>query len=439
MKRFIYKELLKWKTSKDRKPLLLQGARQVGKTYLINEFGTKEYANFIQLNFEQESDLVSLFEGSLHPDNIIQNISLYLNKPIEAKDTLIFFDEVQISPQAIFSLKYFHELKPEFHIIAAGSLLGVSVGRQTAFPVGKVNFLTLFPMDFGEFLIANNEKLLYESMIDTQNAKQFPDIIHNKLNEYFKKFLYTGGMPEVVQKYIETNDMVQVRNIQKDILKSYERDFSKYAGKKESVKISEIWKSIPNQIARENKKFKFSDVRKKSRASMYEQTIQWLKNAGLIIVVDNLKTPKLPLSGYADISKFKIYLFDTGLLGAMLNLSTKLILFPDKLFSEYNGAFIENYVAQELKSIGFEEFYYWTSRGQAEVDFIINFDDRIIPIEVKSGTNLKMKSLKSYADKYHPELLVRLSPRNYIKSDKFINIPLYSLFIINEILKRELR
>ena len=217
---------------------------------------------------------------------------------------------------------------------------------------------------------------------------------------------------------------------------SYERDFSKYTGKKESIKTLELWQSIPAQLAKENKKFKYSDVRKKGRSSMYEQTIQWLKNAGLIIIVNNLKTSKIPLSGYTDFSKFKIYLFDTGLLGAMLNLSSNMILYPDKLFKEYNGAFIENYVAQEMTVMGFDKLYYWTSRGDAEVDFIIQYNDKILPVEVKSGTNLRMKSLKIYAEKFNPDLLIRISPRNLIMSDNFINIPLYALFLLKKLLEK---
>ena len=430
MKRILYINLINWKKNKRRKPLLLQGARQVGKTYLVNEFGNNEYKNFIYLNFEQTPDLGTLFKKELSPVKIIENISLYIGRKINSKDTLIFFDEIQASPLALTSLKYFYEQAPELHIIAAGSLLGVSIGKESPFPVGKVNFMTLYPMSFFEYLIAFNENLIAEKLSNTTEIKALPQALHEKLLPHLKKYMFLGGMPEVVKDYLENKDIGAVRQIQNEILEAYKRDFSKYTERNQAVKISELWNSIPYQLAKENKKFKYSDVRKNSRASTYNQTIEWLSKAGLIHIANNISNPKLPLSGYADNSKFKIYMHDTGLLAAMLNIPPSLILEPTSLFSEYNGAFTENFVATELIASGYNNLFYWTSKSDAEVDFIIEKNNKIYPVEVKSGLSRNKKSLRSYEDKYKPELIYRLSPRNFNQSDNFINLPLYALTYI---------
>jgi predicted AAA+ superfamily ATPase len=433
VKRKLYKQLINWKNNPKRKPLILQGARQVGKTYLVSQFGKQEYQQFIYLNFEQTLDLSSLFLENLIPENIIENISLYLGKKIDHANTLLFFDEIQAAPKALTSLKYFYEQAPEYHIIAAGSLLGVSVGKSISFPVGKVNFLQMYPMNFSEYLTALGEEQLAQKIATLDTIQAFPEIIHNKLLKYYKQYLYIGGMPEVVKSYIETRDISEVRLIQKELLEAYKRDFSKYTDKNQAVKTAELWQSIPYQLAKENKKFKYSEVRKKARASTFEQTIEWLKGAGLINTAYNISTPKLPLSGYADYSKFKIYLLDTGLLGAMLNLSSKMIIEPGAIFKEYNGAFIENYVAQELTAQEISPLFYWTSKSYAEVDFIIEKHHKILPLEVKSGTNLNLKSLQNYAAKYKPAYIFRTSPRNFVQSNQFINIPLYAVSAIQNI------
>ena len=425
MKRTLYKNLLNWKNSNKRKPLLLQGARQVGKTYLVNEFAQREYSNYVYLNFEQNSDLKTLFTDNLAPDNIINNISLYIGRKIFSTDTLIFFDEIQTVPKAITSLKYFYEQAPEYHIISAGSLLGVSVGKQSSFPVGKVNFMTLYPMSFFEYLNAFGEELLAKNLINIKKPEPLPDILHKKMLKHLKMYLYLGGMPEVLQTYLNEKDIAFARKIQNEILEAYQRDFSKYTDKSQAIKTSELWQSIPYQLSKENKKFKYGDVRKKARASTFEQTIEWLRKAGLIHLAYNISVSKIPLSGYADYSKFKIYLHDTGLLGAMLNLSSDIIIEPNELFSEYNGSFIENFVANELVANGNKELFYWTSRSDAEVDFVLQLQNEIYPIEVKSGTSRNLKSLRSYAEKYNPKLIYRISPRNFMQSENFINIPLY--------------
>jgi len=432
MKRYIYSDLLNWKKSKARKPLLLQGARQVGKTYVISQFGKNEYAHFIYLNFEQDKTLRSFFEGQLKPLQILEDIGLYLGIKIESKNSLIFFDEIQEAPNAITALKYFYEKNPEFHIIAAGSLLGVSVGKDHSFPVGKVNFLSMYPLNFVEFLEAAGEKALADLILHGA-LRKLPEAIHEKLNNYFKKYLFLGGMPEVLADYFQNKDISSARNIQNELIKAYERDFSKYTDKNQAIKTMEVWNSIPSQLARESKKFKYSEVKKKARAAHYAQTIEWLKGAGLINVVYNISTPKIPLSGYADRSKFKIYLFDTGLLGAILKLPSSAIITPDKLFEDYNGAFIESYAACEMSAANITELFYWTSKSDAEVDFVIQHEERVIPIEIKSGKSLNTKSIRSYANKYKPKFVVRSSPRNYEQRDDFFNLPLYWLSRVLEL------
>jgi predicted AAA+ superfamily ATPase len=433
MKRSVYDKLISWKNDNKRKPLLLQGARQVGKTYLINEFGHKEYTNFIYLNFEQNPELSSLFQNELKPEKIINNISLYLGQKITSDNTLIFFDEIQAAPKALTALKYFCEETPEYHIISAGSLLGVSVGKESSFPVGKVNFMKLYPMSFFEYLYAFGENLLADDLLSKTQLEPLTELIHEKLLSHLKLYLFLGGMPEVLQDYSDNKDINSVRKIQNEILEAYKRDFSKYTEKSQAIKTSELWNSIPYQLAKENKKFKFSDVRKKARAATFEQTIEWLNKAGLINVVHNISTPKLPLSGYTDNSKFKIYLLDSGLLAAMLNLSSDIIIKPTEIFSEYNGAFIENFVASELISSGFKDLFYWTSKSDAEVDFIFQDGNIIFPLEVKSGLNRNIKSLRSYENKYKPKLLFRCSPRNFSQHDNFINSPLYAVFTLRNI------
>ncbi len=439
MERFLYKQLLTWKSQGKRKPLLLQGARQVGKTYLLKEFAGKEYADCAYFNFEQTPELRSLFDSSLEPGILIEALGAFIGRKIEPGSTLIFFDEIQAFPRALTSLKYFCEEAPQYHIVSAGSLLGVSVGKTTNFPVGKVSFMTLYPMSFFEYLAALGENMLLQLLEEKRTTiaaspEPLPEIFHEKLTRLFKYYLYTGGMPEVVQDYITGKNIEQVRKIQKEILGAYERDFSKYSTAGEAVRVSKIWRSIPVQLARENKKFKYNDAIKNGRASRLETAVEWLRKAGLIYTVYNIKTPKLPLSGYTDPGKFKIYMMDTGLLGALLEAPSQVIILGDKLFSEYKGAFIENYAAKEL--IGHmesEEVFYWTSKSEAEVDFVLSIAGSIFPLEVKSGMSGKAKSLKLYAEKYHPLRIFRASPRNFTKDGDLINIPLYALALFPQI------
>ena len=438
MKRLLFKELVNWKNSNLRKPLLLQGARQVGKTFLITEFGKSEFKHYVYLNFEQTPHLKSLFADDLSPTQIIENIGLYKGEKIDPEETLIIFDEIQIAPQAITSLKYFYEQAPEYYVIAAGSLLGVSVGKTSSFPVGKVAFMTLYPMTFHEYLLAFDEELIANSILNIKEIISLPELLHSKLMKLFKLYLYLGGMPEVVQDFVNHGDIASVRRILNEILEAYSRDFSKHTDKAQAVKTAELWSSIPAQLARENKKFKYGDVRKGGRTSSFEQTIQWLKGAGLVNVVYNISKPGLPLAGYANYSMFKIYLFDTGLLGAMLKINSEIIIKPTQIFAEYNGAFIENIITSELVAAGEKELFYWTSKSDAEVDYLVENRNAVYPIEVKSGSSRNLRSLRSYAEKYNPRLIIRLSPRNFIRDGPFLNIPLYAAFALRNIIGKQI-
>ena len=289
-------------------------------------------------------------------------------------------------------------------------------------------------MSFTEYLIAAGEELFIEKLNSIDEIVPFQEAIHEKMLYHLKLYLFLGGMPEVINDYIENRDITSARSIQIDILAAYERDFSKYTGKNQAMKTSEFWNSIPRQLAKENKKFKYRDIKKTARTNMYEQTIEWLRKAGLVLMAYNLESPKIPLSAYADFSKFKVYMNDVGLLAAKLNITSDQIVLPDALFKEFNGAFIENFIAQELASTGNSHLFYWTSKSDAEVDFILESENKIYPLEVKSGTSRNTKSLQSYAFKYNPDKLLRTSPRNLIQSDKFINIPLYAIGLLGKLI-----
>ena len=424
MKRSLMKELKKWKKKPDRKPLLIQGARQVGKTWLIKEFGKTMYEHMIYLNFEEQPDLQKLFEKSLSAQYLIEQISLYIGSDISKSETLIVFDEIQACTEALTSLKYFYEQRPELNIVAAGSLLGVSLRKRTPFPVGKVNFLTLHSLSFSEFISASGNEILSTHFVEI-SRKETSTVVHDQLLELFKRYLFTGGMPAVVKSWINEKAPEKVREIQMEIVKAYQNDFSKYSTASEAIKIGEVWKTIPSILSKENKKFKYKDITPSARASTYRTAIEWLEKAGLINLSYCLKTPKIPMSGYSDPSIFKTYFHDVGLLGAMLNVPSKMIIEKDALFSEYNGAFIENFTASELLRSGEEELFYWSSKSDAEIDFISLLDDNIVPIEVKSGYSRRKKSLQSYNKKYSPKYLIRISPREFDISDNFFNIPIY--------------
>lgn len=427
MKRTAYQDLMTWKSSTARKPLLVQGARQVGKTWLLKEFGRKEYTTCAYFNFEETPALASLFDGDLQPDKVIEALSAYQDQSIVPASTLLFFDEIQACPRALTSLKYFCEQAPTVHLVAAGSLLGVSVGKTTGFPVGKVNFLALYPLSFFEFLEALGEAALLALLLGKKDFEPMAGLLHEKLSGLLRVFLFTGGMPEAVQCYCQTRDYAAVRAIQQDILHAYHRDFSKYTTPTQAVRVSEVWRSIPAHLARENKKFKYGDVRKGGRASQFESAVEWLRRAGLMYASTNVTAARLPLMGYEDHARFKAYMLDCGLLGALIDVSARILTLGDASFSEYNGAFVENFVAAELARKYETVLHYWISDGVAEVDFVVVHEEAILPLEVKSGMHRAIKGLWVFADKFTSPRVYRASPRNFECRDRFANIPLYAI------------
>ncbi len=412
------------------------GARQVGKTFSLKKLGEEEYKNTAYFNFENNPRLCQLFDASLEPEKIIRALSIELNADIVAGETLIIFDEIQECPSALNSLKYFYESAKEYHIVAAGSLLGVKLSHTKGFPVGKVQFLTMYPLSFFEFLVAMQETRLIEFLNNLSVPDPLPPNIHDKLLERFKEYLYVGGMPEAVLEYSKSQNLTKVREIHQAILNAYSLDFAKHAPSEQIMKINQVWGSIPSQLAKENKKFIFSVIREGARAKEFETALQWLIEAGLIYKTSLISTPKIPLSAYADPNIFKVYLVDVGLLGAMAGLSPKTVIHQNELFQEFRGAIVENFVAQALIQSHFS-LYYWTSEGKAELDFLIQHEDAILPIEVKSGTSLKKKSLKIYENTYHPLVCIRCSTMNLKKDGSILNCPLYLLDRLNNILIKQ--
>jgi hypothetical protein len=425
MKRDAYKKLLEWKTDPNRQPLLLQGARQVGKTYLLREFGQKKYKQCAYINFEETPGCKAFFELDLKPQRIVKDLCIYLEMKIEPESTLIIFDEIQECPNALTSLKYFCENAPEYHVVAAGSLLGVKLSQAKGFPVGKVNFLNLYPMSFFEFLDAVNRPLLRTMLEDVKTITPIPDPHHVQLIELLKIYFYVGGMPKPVLSYVETDDLIKVRATQNDILKAYMQDFAKHAPPLLVMRITQIWESIPIHLGKENKRFIFTAIKKSARAREYEEAIQWLLDAELIYRVSSVTVPRLPLSSYGNHETFKIYLLDIGLLGAMCRLPGRVILEGDQLFVEFKGSLTENYVAQGLKAANGGVLYYWKSEKDAEVDFLLEHEGEIFPLEVKSGISSKKKSLLVYKEKYQPRLISRASLMNLKQDGNCCNYPLY--------------
>ena len=393
-------ELINWKQSKKRKPLIIRGARQVGKTWLMKEFGEKYYDKYAYINFDSNSRMEQLFTGDFEIERIIQGLKIETGINIEPENTLIIFDEVQEVPKALTALKYFYENANEYHIIAAGSLLGVAMHYGTSFPVGKVDFLDLFPLNFKEFLIALGEKDLVE-LIDNSNDFKMIEVFSDKIKNYLKEYLYIGGMPEVVQSYIENKDFNEVRSIQKKLLEAYEQDFSKHAPNNIVPRIRQLWNNIPTQLAKENKKFIYGLVKEGARAREYEIALSWLIDCGLVYQINRVNDCKTPLSAYQDFNAFKLYLLDVGLLCAMANIEPQTIIDGDEVFVEFKGALTEQYVLTELKTNNISSIFYWSAeRGTAELDYLIQMDKYNIPIEVKSNENLQAKSLKNFIEKY---------------------------------------
>lgn len=427
MQRDAYSKLTDWKSSSTRKPLLLRGARQTGKTYLLKAFGKAEYASLIYFNFEEDPNLKGFFTARVRPAELIENLSLYAGRKIRPALDLIVFDEIQASEGALKALKYFYEDAPAYHIAGAGSLLGISLSGPGAFPVGKVNFLDLYPMTFMEFLSAtgSDQLRLYISKITA--IAPLPEPLHQELVSKLRTYYFTGGMPEVVDHYATTKDLLEVRKIQKEILTAYALDFAKYASAPDIPKLGMVWDAIPSQLAKENKKFVFSILRQSARLRDYENSIEWLEKSGLILRSFRISTPKQPLCAYRDGNIFKIYALDVGLLGAMAKIDPAAMIQGDRVFRMFEGALAENFVATQLRASLDSDLYYWQSAGTAEVDFVCESGNRILPLEVKAGVNPKSKSLQSYDKKYHPPVLVRTTLLNLKKEGRLVNIPLYGL------------
>ena len=423
--RLMMEKLIEWKDKPDRKPLFLQGVRQCGKTFLLKEFGAQYYEDVFYCKFDEDRGLADFFEQNLNPRRIIKDMSIFRNKDIKPQSTLVIFDEVQSCGKALTSLKYFCEDAPEYHVIAAGSLLGVAVPKGTSFPVGKVELLTLFPMNFYEFMLAQNAMLaewLKEGMFVDQDWRSFRAI----LEEMYRDYHIVGGMPEVVQSWIDTKSIENVEKIQAQIIQSYENDFAKYAPISYFPKLSAIWNAIPSQLAKENRKFIFSQVKKSWRAKDLEDALEWLLRSGLVYKVVNIEKPNIPIAAYANHTYFKLYMCDVGILRRMANLPSSVIMDKTDNYREFKGAMAENYVCCELKRIYQSNIYYWTAEGtgRAEVDFIVQDGAYIVPIEVKAGTASHARSLSQYYRKYSPEKSV-LTSMDY---DKDKVLPLYAFW-----------
>ncbi|MBE6341002.1 MAG: ATP-binding protein [Bacteroidales bacterium] len=425
MKRFIYNDLAKWKNSIDRKPLILLGARQVGKTFILKDFGRNEFENMVYVNCHQNEFANGLFRN-LETERIVTEIDRFYETRIIQGKTLLIFDEIQEAPNGIASLKYFCEDMPQLHVVAAGSLLGISLRSNESYPVGKVNTLKMYPMSFAEFLLAKGRSGLIEVLkhLEWDSMKA----MNEDFTELLRQYYFTGGMPEAVKTYIETNNVAKVRSIQHEILDAYERDIAKHT-KTQAINIHQVWESIPAQLARENKKFIFGAVKRGARAATYETSIQWLVDAGLVYKVERVREPSMPLKFYAEHEAFKLYLFDCGLLACMAEANPNAMLLGDNAFIEFKGAFSENFVLQQLKSTGLSVYYYSKEKSTMEVDFLYQTADRVVPIEVKAEENVKSKSLATFVNQeFRDKSLkaIRISMKPYIDQQWMENIPLYA-------------
>lgn len=426
MYRTAIEKLLKWKQNKHRKPMIIEGARQVGKTWLMKEFGQQAYADTVYINFDSNPRMAELFASDLDTERLIMGLELYAGHKIDPDNTLLIFDEVQEVPRALSSLKYFYENAPQYHIVCAGSLLGIALHQGTSFPVGKVDFMNLYPLSFREFLMANGQERFAE-LID---KRDFQMITSFKLTyiDALKHYYYVGGMPEAVQSFAENKDFNEVREIQRRILMAYEQDFSKHAPNEIVPRLRMIWNSIPSQLAKENKKFIYGLVREGARAKDYEAAIMWLSDCGLVHKISRVNTAGIPLRAYEDLKAFKLFVVDVGLLGCMAGLRQHTLLDGNDLFVEFKGALTEQYVCQQLKNIEDLDIYYYTNdRGSCGIDFVVGTGGKIVPVEVKAEVNLRAKSLKSYQEKFSPEISVRTSMADYKKEEWLVNLPLYAI------------
>lgn len=426
MYRMAMENLLAWKQSRRRKPLIIEGARQVGKTWLMKEFGRQAYGDTVYINFDSNARMAELFASDLDTKRLVLGLELYAGRKIDPENALLIFDEVQEVPRALAALKYFCEDAPQYHIVCAGSLLGIALHRGTSFPVGKVDFLKLYPLSFQEFLMAIGKKQFSE-LLDQQDFSMitsFRETYADALRQYY----FVGGMPEAVESFAENQDFNEVRQIQKRILAAYEQDFSKHAPNEVVPRLRMLWNSIPAQLAKENKKFIYELVREGARAKDYETALLWLSDCGLVHRVSRVNAPGIPLRAYEDMKAFKLFVLDVGLLGCMTGLHQRTLLDGNALFVEFKGALTEQYVCQQLKTLADLELCYYTNdRGSCEVDFVVDTGGRVMPLEVKAETNLRAKSLRTYREKFSPELAIRTSMADYRKEDGLVNLPLYAI------------
>lgn len=429
MQRDILEKLKQWKAKSNRKPLIIQGARQVGKTWAMKHFGEQAFKQVAYINFDNNPRMKTLFSGDYDIDRLILGLKIESGVDIQADNTLIIFDEVQEVPQALSSLKYFYENAPHFYMIAAGSLLGVSLHHQVSFPVGKVDFLPLYPMTFREFLTALGKKDLVQ-LLEMQDWALIT-AMKSRYIDLLRQYYFIGGMPEAIKVFIDTQNLDEVRQVQRNLLMAYEQDFSKHIADGSTVKkVRSIWAAIPEQLAKENKKFIYSQMQKGARSKDYEIALQWLKDSGLVHCVPRIKKPNLPLSAYQD-NAFKLFVLDVGLLAAQSHLDATTLLEGNRIFTEFKGALTEQYMLQQLIASQENPIFYWaTEKGTAEVDFVLQRKQAVIPIEVKAEENLKAKSLKVYVEQFHPEQAIRLSMADYREQDWVMNVPLYG-FCVN--------
>ena len=433
MERFALSELVKWKAKSNKKPLIIRGARQVGKTWLMKEFGKLFYSNTIYIGFDNNPEMKELFSKDFDISRIIKGIEIAYNEKIDPENTLLIFDEIQETPLALTSLKYFNENAPQYNIVAAGSLLGVALHSGTSFPVGKVDFLDLYPLSFKEFLCALGDDNLVTCL--NENDFKMASVFKNKYIDRLKEYYYVGGMPEVVNDFVNYANYGNVREIQNKILLAYELDFSKHAPNKDVPRIRMTWNSIPSQLTKENKKFLYGLLREGARAKDYEMALLWLSDCGLIHKISRISKPNIPLKAYEDLKAFKLFILDIGLLSALVGLDTKTLLQGNDVFTEFKGALTEQFVLQQLKPLKNIHLYYWTNEnGNADVDFVVQSGSGIIPVEVKASINLQAKSLKVYRELFEPEIAVRTSMADYKLQDGLINLPLYAIEEFNAIL-----
>lgn len=426
MKRTELEDLLKWRVKENRKPMIIRGARQVGKTWLMKAFGEKEYEQTAYVNFESNKLLKGVFEEDFDVKRIITALQIETGQTIRPDNTLIIFDEIQEAPGALTSLKYFYENAPEYHILSAGSLLGVALNRHTSFPVGKVEFLDLYPLNFIEFIVAKGEQAL-AGLLKSSDWGMIK-LYKNRFIELLRQYYYVGGMPEAVLAFAGHNDFIEVRAIQKRILDAYEQDFSKHAPHGIVPRIRMLWNSVPAQLAKENKKFIYGLIKEGSRAKEYELAMSWLIDCGLVHKVYRASKPGMPLKAYEDHSAFKLFLLDVGLLAAMGDIDVQTLLEGNAIFEEFKGALTEQYVLQQLKTNKEITIYYWSAENAtAEIDFLIQCAGNVIPVEVKAEENLRAKSLKNFTDKYNPSLAIRTSMSDFRKEEWLTNLPLYAV------------